>query len=313
MKVTEGRKRREETVQAESAEVKPESSHSLWADSWKRLKRNRPAIVGLVFIILLTLSATFAPWLAPADPLKQDLPNRLKPPGAPSKITRNGMYILGSDTLGRDILSRLLYGARISLTVGLVTQFLITVIGVFLGALAGYYGDWIDMLLMRTGDILFAFPDLLFYIGIMFALGPGIYNMFLALSIIGWAGRARLVRGQFLSLRESEYVEAARAQGLSDARIIFKHILPNCLGPIIVSVTMGIPGSMLSEASLSYLGLGILPPTPSWGNMIGDARPYLRSNPWFSVWPGIAIVLTVLSFNLLGDGLRDALDPRLKR
>ncbi|MCG0276214.1 MAG: ABC transporter permease [Thermosediminibacteraceae bacterium] len=288
-------------------------SASLWGDAWRRLKKNRPAVAGLVVIIVLIIVAVMAPVISPADPIKTDLPNRLKPPGAPSAICKNGVYILGSDEFGRDILSRVIYGTRISLSVGIISQAIVTVIGVTMGALAGYYGGMMDMLVMRTADILFAFPELLFYIGVMFALGPSIYNIFIALALIGWAGVARLVRSQVLYLREMEYVEAARAQGFSDARIILRHILPNCMGPIIVSVTMGIPGAILSEATLSFLGLGVQPPTPSWGNMIYAARGYMLTNPWYSVWPGVAIMITVFSFNLLGDGLRDALDPRLKR
>ncbi|MGB9839574.1 ABC transporter permease [Thermovenabulum sp.] len=286
---------------------------SFWQDAFKRLKRNRPAMIGLVIIILFTLLAILSPVLSPADPIKQDLSNRLKPPGSPSNICKNGIYILGSDEFGRDILSRILYGARISLSVGIISQILVTIVGVTMGSLAGYYGGKIDMLIMRLADILFAFPDLLFYIGVMFALGPSIYNVFVALALIGWAGMARLVRSQVISLREMEYIEAAKAQGLSDLRIILKHILPNCVGPIIVSITMGIPGAILAEASLSFLGLGVQPPTPSWGNMIYAARAYMRTNPMYSVWPGLAIMIMVFSFNLLGDGLRDAFDPKLKR
>lgn len=288
-------------------------NYSFWQDAFKRLKRNRPAMIGLVIIILFTILAILSPVLSPADPIKQDLSNRLKPPGSPSNICKNGVYILGSDEFGRDILSRILYGARISLSVGIISQILVTIIGVTMGSLAGYYGGKIDMLIMRLADILFAFPDLLFYIGVMFALGPSIYNVFVALALIGWAGMARLVRSQVISLREMEYIEAAKAQGLSDLRIILKHILPNCVGPIIVAITMGIPGAILAEASLSFLGLGVQPPTPSWGNMIYAARAYMRTNPMYSVWPGLAIMIMVFSFNLLGDGLRDAFDPRLKR
>ncbi|WP_049817888.1 ABC transporter permease [Thermosediminibacter oceani] len=286
---------------------------SFWADAWRRLKKNKPAMFGLAVVIIFSAVAVTAPLLSPADPLKTDLSNRLKPPGSPSEICSNGVYILGSDEFGRDILSRILYGARVSLSVGIISQLFVTVIGVTMGALAGYYGGKVDMIIMRIADILFAFPDLLFYIGVMFALGPSIYNVFIALALIGWAGMARLVRSQVLYLREMEYVEAARAQGLTDARIILRHILPNCMGPIIVSVTMGIPGAILAEATLSFLGLGVQPPRPSWGNMIYAARSYMLTNPWYSVWPGVAIMITVFSFNLLGDGLRDALDPKLKR
>ncbi|AEH51382.1 ABC transporter permease [Pseudothermotoga thermarum] len=286
---------------------------SYWKDVWRRLKKKKPAMFGLVVIIIFTLMAIFAPLIAPADPNKIDLDNRLKPPGSPSRICKNGIYILGSDEFGRDIFSRIIYGSRISLSIGILTQAIVTVIGIAMGAIAGYYGGKIDMIIMRVVDILFAFPDLLFYIGIMFALGPGIYNLFIAISVLGWASRARLIRSQVLAIKETEYIEAAKAQGLSDFRIIVKHILPNCIGVIIVSVTLGIPSAILTEASLSFLGLGILPPTPSWGNMIYAARPYLRVNPLYSVWPGIAIMLSVFAFNLLGDGLRDVLDPRMRQ
>lgn len=286
---------------------------SLWADAWRRLKRNKPAMFGLGGIILICLVAIFAPLLAPANPYAQDLTQGLRLPGAPATITRTGTYILGSDKLGRDILSRVIYGARVSLLVGIFSEFITSVLGITLGLIAGYYGKWVDNLIMRLSDIMFAFPDLLLCIGIVFAFGPNLYNVFLAIGIVGWAGMARLVRSQVLALKESEYVTAARAQGLSDWRIITRHILPNCLGPIIVSITMGIPGAIMSEAGLSFLGLGAQPPTASWGSMIYDARAYMRVDPLFSVWPGLAIMFAVFSFNLFGDGLRDAIDPRLKR
>lgn len=300
----------ENKIQGERQNLK---GYSFWKEAFKRLKKNRPAMIGLFMIIIFSIIAVSAPLLSPADPIKQDLDNRLRPAGAPSRISRNGVYLLGSDEFGRDIFSRVLYGARISMSVGIISQILVTLIGVSMGSLAGYYGGKIDMVIMRLADILFAFPSLLFYIGVMFALGPSIYNIFIALALIDWAGMARLVRSQVISIKEMEFIEAARAQGLSDARIILKHILPNCIGPIIVSVTLGIPTAILAEASLSFLGLGVQPPTPSWGNMIYAARGYIRSNPMYSVWPGIAIMVMVFSFNLLGDGLRDALDPKLKR
>jgi peptide/nickel transport system permease protein/oligopeptide transport system permease protein len=262
------------------------------------------------FIVLIAL---IAPLVTPANPYVTDLAEPLRLPGAPAKITKTGTYILGSDKLGRDILSRILYGARLSLAVGLFAEFVSVTIGVTLGLIAGYYGKWVDNLIGRLADIMFAFPDLLLCIGIVFAFGPSIFNVFLAIGIVGWAGVQRLVRSQVLAAKESEYVTAARAQGLSDWRIIIRHILPNCLGPIIVTITMGIPGAIMSEAGLAFLGLGAPPPAASWGNMIYDARPYLRIDPWFSIWPGLAIMIAVFAFNLFGDGLRDALDPRLKR
>lgn len=289
------------------------SGASLWAEAWRRMKRNRAAMFGLAGIILIVFVAIFAPWLAPADPYKQDLAKTLAPVGAASAISRTGTYVLGADKLGRDILSRVIYGTRVSLGVGLFSQALTASIGITLGALSGYYGRWIDNLIMRVSDVMFAFPDLLFCIGIVFALGPSIFNVFLAIGIVGWAGMARLVRSQVLSVRETEYVMAARSQGLSNSRILTRHILPNCLGPIIVSISMGIPGAIMSEAGLSFLGLGAQPPMASWGGMIYEARAFMRIAPLFSIWPGIAIMIAVLSFNLFGDGLRDALDPRLKR
>jgi peptide/nickel transport system permease protein/oligopeptide transport system permease protein len=264
---------------------------------------------------IIVFVALFAPLLAPADPYKTDLAEPLRPPGALSRVNKSGsgVYILGSDKLGRDILSRLIYGARLSLAVGIFAEVVSVSIGIVLGLVAGYYGKWVDNLIGRLADIMFAFPDLLLCIGIVFAFGPSIFNVFFAIGIVGWAGMQRLVRSQVLAVKESEFVTAARAQGLSDRRIILRHILPNCLGPVIVSVTMGIPGAIMSEAGLAFLGLGAPPPAASWGNMIYDARPYLRVDALYSVWPGLAIMLAVFAFNLFGDGLRDALDPRLKR
>lgn len=278
---------------------------SLYRDAWRRLRRNKAAMAGLVGLIILVLVAIFAPVIAPYDPNVQILEEKLQGPSA--------KHLLGTDDLGRDILSRIVYGARISLSVGLISEGISVAIGVVLGAIAGYYGGRVDMIIMRLTDIMFAFPDLLFMLGIMFVLGPGLYNVFIALGIVGWAGVARLVRGQVLQIKEMEYVEAARAQGASDWRIIFHHILPNCLAPIIVVITLGIPGAIMSEASLSFLGLGAQPPTPSWGSMIFLARSFIRYQPHMSIFPGVAIMLTVLSFNLFGDGLRDALDPKMKR
>ncbi len=283
----------------------------LWVDSWHRLKKNRPAMAGLAFIIILVVVALTAPLLAPVSPYAQELDLRLAPPGTP-RADGHGVYILGADHMGRDILSRIIYGSRISLAVGLVSEFIVSVIGITLGAIAGYYGGRVDNIIMRISDIMFAFPDLLFAIGIMFALGPSIFNVFIALGVVGWAGMARLVRSQVIALKEMDFVEAARAQGLSDWMIVTRHILPNCLGPIIVSISLGIPGAIMGEAGLSFLGLGAQPPLASWGSMIYDARPYFTTDPLFSVFPGIAIMLTVFAFNLFGDGLRDALDPRLK-
>lgn len=284
---------------------KKQEARSLYYDAWLRLKRNKAAMVGLFLVTLIVILAIFAGVIAPCDPYAQDLEYRLKPP--------TPEHLLGTDDYGRDILSRLIYGARVSLLVGVISEGIALVIGVLFGAIAGYYGGKVDNVIMRLCDIMFAFPELLFCIGIMFALGPGIYNVFIAIGFVGWASYARLVRGQILSLKKMEFIEAAHASGATDIRIIIKHILPNTLAPIIVMLTLSIPGAIMSEASLSFLGLGAQPPMASWGSMIFDGRSYLRTFPWFSITPGIAIMLTVLGFNLFGDGLRDALDPRLKR
>lgn len=282
--------------------------------AWNRFKKHKASLVGMVIIGLLVVVALLAPVLAPIDPSKQELFSKLAKPGTPfPEQWGTGSFIFGSDHLGRDLLSRLIYGSRISLLVGFVAQLVILSIGVPLGAIAGYYGGKVDKVVMRVADVMFAFPDLLFAIGIMFALGSGIINLFIALGVVGWAGMARLVRGQVLQLKERDFIEAAKAAGARDWWIIIRHILPNALGPIIVSVTLGIPGAIMSEASLSYLGLGVQPPTATWGSMILDGQAYLRRAPLVSVIPGIAIMITVMAFNLVGDGLRDAFDPRANK
>jgi peptide/nickel transport system permease protein/oligopeptide transport system permease protein len=293
---------------AAAAPKEPEKSK---VTPWSRFKKHKPSLVGVVLIIVLILVATFAPLIAPANPDTQDLLHQLAKPGTPfGTRLGTGTFLLGSDHMGRDLFSRLVYGSRISLLVGFVSELVILAIGVPLGAMAGYYGGKVDKLIMRIADVMFAFPDLLFAIAIMFALGSGIINLFIALGIVGWAGMARLVRGQVLQLKEMDYVQAAKSAGARDWWVILRHILPNALGPIIVAVTLGIPGAIMSEASLSFLGLGVRPPTATWGAMIMDGRSYLRTAPMVSIVPGIAIMITVMAFNLVGDGLRDALDPR---
>ncbi|HSJ53986.1 MAG TPA: ABC transporter permease [Anaerolineae bacterium] len=280
---------------------------SFFSDAWRRLKRNRLAMVGLVIIVVLFLVAILADVVAPYDPLKQNL--------RASHLTPNAEHLLGTDRHGRDVLSRLIYGTRISLLVGFLPQFVSLLLAVVLGLVSGYYGGWVDDVIMRLADAFFAFPSLLFMMALMFVLGPGhgLLGIVLGLGIVGWAGRARIMRGQVLSIKERTYIDAARAMGATTGRIIFRHVLPNCLAPLIVITTMAIPGAIMAEAGLSFIGLGVPPSTPSWGQMLESSREYLRQLPWLSVWPGLAILLTVLSFNLLGDGLRDALDPYLKR
>ncbi len=281
---------------------------ALWADVWYRLRHNKMAMVGLVIIILLVLVAIFAPLLAPYDPNDQ---MEIRTPGG-VKQPPSRKHWLGTDDLGRDILSRLIYGSRVSVEVGIVAILISLVIGLFFGALAGYFGGWGDSVIMRAADIFFAFPTVLGAIAIMTVLGPGLINVFIAIGVLGWATIARIFRGSILSVKENEYVEAARAMGASNTRIIWKHIMPNAIQPIIVYATMGVGGAILAEAWLAFLGLGQQLPTPSWGNMLAEYLPFYTTDPWMMFIPGIAIVVSVLAFILLGDGLRDALDPRLK-
>lgn len=280
-------------------------SQSPLATAWRRLRRMPGPMIGLSIVTFMVLVAIFAPLIAPHDPIKDaNIMNAMIPPGK--------QYLLGSDGTGRDVLSRLIYGSRISLTVGVVVQSISLVVGVTLGLLAGFFGGWVDDIITGLTTILQAFPGLLFAIAVMSVLGPGLYNVFVALGLVGWPTISRLVRGEVLALREREFVQGARALGARNSRIILKHLLPNCLGPVIVVVTLGMASAILSEASLSFLGLGTQPPTPSWGAMLSAGREYLFDAPWLTVYPGIAIFLTILGLNLLGDGLRDVFDPRLK-
>jgi peptide/nickel transport system permease protein len=269
-----------------------------------RLLRGPLAAVGLVAIAALVLAAGLADWLAPYDPTEQALERMLEPPGR--------THWLGTDDLGRDILSRLLHGARVSLAVGVLSVGLSLVAGVGLGLVAGYRGGWVDEVLMRVMDGLLAFPALVLALAITAALGPSLRNAMLAIGIVGIPGFARLVRGQVLSLRAREFVEAARAAGSGDTRIVLRHIVPGTLAPVIVHGSLRVAFAVLAEAGLSFLGLGTQPPTPSWGAMLNTGREYLEMAPWLALAPGAAIFVTTLSFNFLGDGLRDALDPRLR-
>jgi peptide/nickel transport system permease protein len=269
---------------------------------WQRFSRDRWALIGLGIVMALTVLALAAPWIAPADPLYGSLANSLR---APSRD-----FWLGTDVQGRDLLARLLFGARLSLAVGLVSQSVASLIGVALGLMAGYYGRWVDGALMRLADVTLAFPSLLLLIAIAAAVNPSLPVVFVVIGLVGWAGMARLVRGEVLSLRVREYVQAARALGASDARIVWRHLLPGVLAPVIVAATLGVGGAIMAEAALSFVGLGARPPTPSWGAMVADGRDLLRVAPWVSLMPGLAIGLTVLGVNLVGDGLRDALEVR---
>ncbi|MCC7362635.1 MAG: ABC transporter permease [Anaerolineales bacterium] len=272
--------------------------------AWKRFSRNKMAMISLGFVILEILVAVFANFLTPYDPLKGDYADTWQLPTA--------KHWLGTDDLGRDQLTRLIYGARISLSIGIFSQIIVAAIGVPVGALAGLVGGWFDFLLMRLVEILSSIPMLFFYILLLIALGGGYQNILLALAVTGWMGIARLVRGQVLTLKETDYVRAARAMGATDWQILWKHILPNSLTPIIVSLALGIPGAMFAEAGLSFIGLGIAPPTPSWGQMIGRYQTYIQTYWHLTVFPALTLALTMLAYIYLGDGLQDALDPTVR-
>ncbi|MBA7611688.1 Glutathione transport system permease protein GsiD [subsurface metagenome] len=277
---------------------------SLYKDAWKRLRKNKLAMLGLGIVIVLILIAIFASFIAPYNPIE-----RLK---EESSLSPSRIHLFGTDLLGRDIFSRVIYGSRISIVVGVVAVGISVVIGLFLGALSGYFGNIPDAFIMRIADIFFAFPYILGAIAIMTVLGPGIVNIFIAIGILGWASFARILRGSILSIKNKEYIEAAKALGASNYRIITKHIFPNAFAPIIVYATMNIGTAIIVEAALSFLGLGVQPPTPAWGKMLSESLNYIDIAPWMMLFPGLAIVITVLGFVLLGDGLRDAFDPRLR-
>ncbi len=273
-------------------------------EAMRRLAKHRLALAGGAIIIILCLTALLAPWLAPHDPNRQQLAYRLLPPGE--------AFLLGTDNLGRCVLSRLIYGARVSLKVGLVVVSITCAVGVALGALAGYRGGLVDELIMRFVDVLLAFPGIVLALVIAGIMGPSLFSVMFAISLIGWTSYARVVRGAVLAVKEREYVEAARSLGAGDARILWQHILPNIMAPVIVMATLGMAHVILASAALSFLGLGMQPPHAEWGSMLSGGRPFMRTAPHLTIFPGLAIMLTVLAFNFLGDGLRDALDPWLK-
>jgi peptide/nickel transport system permease protein len=271
---------------------------------WRYLRRDLLAMVGAAVVLTLGFLALFAPQFAPYDPAAYDVKQILLAP------SRN--HLLGTDQLGRDVLARLLYGSRISLAVGFVAVGIATSIGIFLGSLAGYYGRWIDGLIMRFVDLMLTFPRFFLLLTVLAFLQPSIWTIMVVIGVTGWMGVCRLVRAEFLSLKEREFVKSAQALGAPSGRIIFRHVLPNALAPVLVSATLGVAGAVLTESGLSFLGLGIQPPTPSWGNILNDGKANIEIAWWLSLFPGLAILITVLSYNLLGEGLRDALDPRLR-
>lgn len=268
-------------------------------------KKNRLAVAGLIIILAFIIIAIFAPWIAPYDPEETDFPNKKKPPSR--------KHLFGTDQVGRDILSRIFWGARIDLAIGIIIVGIGLIIGIALGATSGYMGGKVDEIIMRVTDVFLAFPFLILAMAVTAAFGMGLKNMMIALVLVSWPGYTRLVRGQALSVKENEYVEAARAVGASNSRIIFKHILPNCMAPITVRATMDLGVIILIAAGLGFIGVGAGPEVAEWGRMISDGRDYVFAYPWIPTFPGLAILIVVLGFNLLGDGLRDILDPRLRR
>ena len=279
-------------------------AESYWAVSWNIFKKNKLGMFCLFVVAVLVLVALFAPLLAPYNPDAQSLADMLQEPSA--------AHLFGTDEFGRDILSRVIYGCRVSLSVGVVSQLLALFIGFFAGVCAGYFGGWVDAVISFIIQVFSSFPFLLFAIVVMFVMGPGLTNLYVALGLLMWTSTARLVRGDVMRLKGSEYIQSCILSGGKSWRIIMKHLLPNCVSTLIIVSTLGIPNAILSEASLSFLGLGVQPPMSSWGQMISASQPYIQSNTNYSIVPGLAVIITVMAFNLLGDALRDALDPKMR-
>ncbi|OPY90166.1 MAG: Glutathione transport system permease protein GsiD [Syntrophus sp. PtaU1.Bin208] len=274
-------------------------------DFWKRFRKNRLALAGSVLVLFLFIVSLLAPWLAPYDPSAIDLKNILSPP--------SGAHWFGTDQLGRDVCSRMIWGAGISLKVGFVATGIAILIGTILGAVSGYYGGWVDALIMRFVDIMLCFPTFFLILAVIALLEPSIWNIMIIIGVTGWMGITRLVRADFISLKERDFILAAKTIGASDLRIIFVHMLPNAMASVLVTATLGVAGAILTESALSFLGIGVQPPTPSWGNILTAGKDNIDIAWWLSVYPGLAILLTVLGYNLLGEGIRDSLDPRLRR
>ena len=271
---------------------------------WHRFKKNRLAVFGGIIVLLLFTIAVFAPFVAPYNPDAINVKHVLEAPSF--------SHPFGTDDLGRDIFSRVIYGSRISLAVGFVAVGIATIIGIIVGALSGYYGGWLDTIMMRFVDIMLSIPTFFLILAVIAMLEPSIWNIMIVIGITSWMGVARFVRAEFLSLKEREFVLSARALGASDFRIIFRHILPNAMSPVLVSAVLGIAGAVLVESALSFLGIGVQPPTASWGNILTIGKDNIEIAWWISVFPGLAIFVTVLAYNLLGEGIRDSIDPRLK-
>ena len=271
---------------------------------WARFKRNRLAVLGGIAVVCLFAAAVFSPVVSPYEPDDINVRHILEPPGI--------KHPFGTDDLGRDILSRVIWGSRISLSVGFVAVGIATVIGIILGAISGYYGGWIDRIIMRFVDIMLSIPTFFLLLAVIAFLEPSIWNIMIVIGLTSWMGVTRLVRAEFLTVKEREFTHAARALGASDLRIIFNHILPNSMAPVLVSAVLGVAGAILVESALSFLGIGVQPPTASWGNILTAGKDNIEIAWWLSVFPGLAILVTVLAYNLLGEGIRDAIDPRMK-
>lgn len=270
---------------------------------WKRFRRNKLALAGSAVVFVLAVIAVGAPFIAPYDPTDIDVRNVLSPPSVE--------HPFGTDDLGRDVLSRMIHGSQISLSVGFVAVGIAIAIGIVIGSLAGYYGGKLDQLLMRFVDIMLTFPTFFLMLAVIAIVGPGIWTIMVVIGLTSWMGVARLVRAEFLTLKQRDFVLAAKASGADNSRIIFRHVLPNALAPVFVAATLGVAGAILAESALSFLGLGVQPPKPSWGNILSTGKDYIEVAWWLSLYPGLAILVTVLSYNLVGEGLRDSLDPRL--
>jgi peptide/nickel transport system permease protein len=278
---------------------------TLLGDTLRRLVKNKMGMAGLFIVAILFFTAIFADYLAPFPPDRIDTENILAPP--------TGAHYMGTDVLGRDVLSRIIHGAGVSLSVGFVAVGISTLIGVILGSLSGYYGSLVDRVVMRFVDIMLCFPTFFLILAVIAFIGPSIWNIMVVIGVTSWMGVTRLVRAEFLSIRERDYVQAAISQGASDLRIIFLHILPNAMAPVLVAAPLGIAAAVLVESSLSFLGIGVQPPDPSWGNMLTEGKDNIEIAWWLSVFPGLAIFITVMGYNLLGEAIRDSLDPRLRQ
>ena len=277
---------------------------NFYSESFQRFCKNKVAVVSALILISLIIICFIAPLITSYDPEKQVLSERLLSPSL--------KHWWGTDQYGRDIFTRCVYGCRVSLSVGIISQLIATIIGYFMGVTAGYVGGKTDDAISFVMQVFSSFPFLLFAMALMYSLGPGITNLYISLGLLSWASTAKLIRGQVMQLKGQEYIQACKVDGGSTLRIILKHLLPNCIPMLIVSITLGIPSAILSEASLSYLGLGVPSPKPSWGSMIAESQDFIRSNTYYSLFPGLCIIVTVMAFNMMGDGLRDALDPKLR-